>query len=81
MFYQGGPINNFTHDPGTVVQYSAESEYTSAFTAEMSLAHVMMLHDEFLNKDTYMLTEQSQLIIFDGKSAVFVAKNNKNTKH
>ena len=81
MFYQGGPIDNLTHVPGTVAEYSSESEYTAAFTAEMYLAHFMMLHNDFLSKDTDMLPEQSPIIIFDGKPAVFMAKSGKNTKH
>ena len=30
VFYQGGPIDNFTHVPGPVDQYSAEIEYNTA---------------------------------------------------
>ena len=37
VFYQYGPIDNFTHVPGTVDQYSAEGEYNAAFTTGMYL--------------------------------------------
>ena len=29
VFYQGGPVNHFTHGPYPVSQYSAKSEYNS----------------------------------------------------
>ena len=29
VFYQGGTTDHFTHVPGSVSQYSAESEYNS----------------------------------------------------
>ena len=52
IFYQGGPIDNGTHVPGTVSQSSAESEYNAVCTAGMALAHFRMLIHEFFNKDT-----------------------------
>ena len=39
VFYQCGPIYYCTNVPGPVDQYSAESEYNSACTAEMDLSH------------------------------------------
>ena len=62
IFYQGGPIDHGTHIPGPVAQYSAESEYNAAFTAGMSLAHFRMLIHELLNKDPYIITEESPLL-------------------
>ena len=51
MFYQGGPIDHCTHVPGPFYQSSAESEYNTACTAGMNLAHFRMTNNEFLNKD------------------------------
>ena len=51
IFYQGGKIDHGTHVPGPVAQSSAESEYNSAYTTGMALAHIRMLIHEFLNKD------------------------------
>ena len=51
IFYQGRKIDHGTHVPGTVAQSSTESEYNSACTAGMDLAHFRMLIREFLNKD------------------------------
>ena len=67
VFYQGGPIDNCTHVSGTVVQYSAESEYNAACNAENSLSIFRMLNNEFLNKDPYVVPKQAPLIIFDIK--------------
>ena len=36
IFYQGGSIDHGTHVPGPVAQYSAESEYNTACTADMN---------------------------------------------
>ena len=43
IFYQGGPIDHGTYVPGPVAQSSAESEYNSACTAGMALAHFRIL--------------------------------------
>ena len=43
IFYQGGSIDHGTHVPGPFAQSSAESEYNSACTAGMALAHFRML--------------------------------------
>ena len=43
VFYQGGPIGNFKHVPGTVAQQSDESEYHRACNSRMALAHFSML--------------------------------------
>ena len=43
IYYQGGSIDHGTHVPGPVAQSSAESEYNSACTAGMDLAHFRML--------------------------------------
>ena len=42
IFYQGGPIDHGTHVPGPVSQPSAESEYNTACTAGLALAHFIM---------------------------------------
>ena len=81
IFYQGGEIDHGTHVPGPVAQSSAESEYNAACTAGMDLSHFMMLIHELLNKDPYIVPEESILIILDSKSAICMAKNSKDTKH
>ena len=43
IFYQGDSIDNGTHVPVPVAQSSAESEYNSACTAGMALAHFRAL--------------------------------------
>ena len=50
IFYQGGTIDHGTHVPGPVSQSGAESEYNTACTAGIDLAHFRMLIHEFLNK-------------------------------
>ena len=57
IFYQDGTIDHGTHVPVTVAKSSAESEYNSACTVGMSLAHFRMVVHELLNKDTYMVPE------------------------
>ena len=54
VFYQGGKIDHCTNVPGSVSQSSSESEYNSACTAGMDIAHTRMLNNEFLNKDLYV---------------------------
>ena len=49
IFYQGGTIDHGTHVPGPVAQSSAESEYNTACTSGMALAHFRMLVNELLN--------------------------------
>ena len=56
MFYKGGPIDNCTHVTGTVAQYSAESEYTAVCTTGMDSENSRMINNEFLNKDTDVVT-------------------------
>ena len=55
IFCQGRPIDHGTHVPGPVAQSSAESEYTSACTAVMALAHFRVLIHELLNDDPDMV--------------------------
>ena len=81
IFYQGGPIYHGTHVPGPVAQSSAESEYNAACTAGIALAHFIMLIHELLNKDTEIVPEEAHLIVLDSKSAMCMAKNDKDTKH
>ena len=45
VFYQGGPIDNFTHIPGPIAQSSAQSENNAARTAGMSLVYFRMLNN------------------------------------
>ena len=51
IFYLSGKIDHGTHVPGPVYKSSAESEYYSACTSGMALAHFRMLVHELLNKD------------------------------
>ena len=81
IFYQGGTIDHVTHIPVTVAQSSAESEYIAACTTGMALAHFRMLIHELLNKDLYIVPEESPLIILDSKSTVFMANNGKDNNH
>ena len=67
IFHQGGPIDHGTHVPGPVAQSSAESEYNSACTAGIYLAHFRMLIHELLNKDPYIVPEEAPLIVLDRK--------------
>ena len=47
----------------------------------MDPANFMMLNNEFLNKDIDVVSEQASLNILDSKSALFMDKNGKETKH
>ena len=47
----------------------------------MALTHSRMLVHEFLNKDPYIVPDEAPLIIVDIKSAVFMAKNGKDTNN
>ena len=51
IFYQGGTIDNGTYVPGPVSQSGTESKYNAAYTAGMSLAHIIILVHGLLNKD------------------------------
>ena len=59
IFYQGDPIDHVTHVPVPVAQSSAESEYNSACTAGMALAHFRMLIRELLNEDPDMVPKEA----------------------
>ena len=72
IFYRGGPIDHGTHIPGPVSQSSAE---------RMDLAHCRMLIHELLSKDTDKVPDEAPLIILDGKSAVCMSKNGKDTNN
>ena len=65
LFYQGVTIDHCTHVPGTVAQYSTESECSAAFFSVMSLAHFMMINNKLFNKDTDVVPEQAPTIILD----------------
>ena len=47
----------------------------------MALAHFRILINKLLNKDTEIFTEESTLIVLDGKAAMFMSNNGKDTKH
>ena len=47
----------------------------------MALAHFRMLVHEFLNEDPDMVSKETPLIVLDGKSAICMAKNGKDTTH
>ena len=47
----------------------------------MALAHSRMLIHELLNKYPAIVTEEAPLILLDGKSAVCMDINSKDTKH
>ena len=81
IFYQGGPIDHWTHFPGNFSQSGAESEYNAACTVETDSAHFRMLIHESLNKDLDIVPEEYLLIILDIKYAVCMANNGKDTKH
>ena len=86
IFYQCGNIYHGTHVTGPVDQSSAESDYNTACTAGMALAHFRILIREFLNKDTgivpeNIVPEETPIIVLDIKSAVCMDNNCKDTKH
>ena len=80
IFYQGGPIDYGTNVPGPVAQSSVESEYNSACTAGMALAHFRILNHKLLNMDPYIVPEEASLIVLDSKAAMCMSKNGKDTK-
>ena len=47
----------------------------------MALAHFSMLIHDLLNRDSDIVPEEAPLIILNGKSAVNISKNGKDTKH
>ena len=47
----------------------------------MALAHFRMLVHELLNEDPDMVPKEAPLIVLDRKSAMFMAKNGKDTKN
>ena len=81
IFYQGGTIDHVTHVLGSFSKSIAESEYNKECTPGMALSYFRMLIHELLNKDTDIVPDEAPLIILDSKSAVFMDKNGKDTKH
>ena len=81
IFYKGVPIDHGKNVPVPVDQAIVESEYSAACNAGMALAHFRMVIYDFLNKDPYMVPEESPLFFLGSKSATFMAKNGKDTKH
>ena len=47
----------------------------------MALAHFIMLVHELLNEDPDIVPKEAPLIVLDSKSAMCMAKNDKDTKH
>ena len=47
----------------------------------MALTNFMMLINELLNKDSYIVPEEDPLIVLDSKSSMCMTKNVKDTKH
>ena len=80
IFFQVGIIEHSTYFTGLGSQSSAESKYNTSCTEWMELSHFSMLIHELLNKNIYIVSEEAPLIIFDRKSAVYIAKNGKGTK-
>ena len=46
----------------------------------MALAYFIMLNHELLNKDPYIVTEETPLIVFNSKSVMCMTNNGKDTK-
>ena len=55
VFYQGEPIDHFTHVPVPVNQSSADIEYNTVCTLGIALLHFRMINNELLNKDPDMV--------------------------
>ena len=47
----------------------------------MALSHFRILVHELLNEDPDMVPREASFIFLDGKSAMYMAKNVKDTKH
>ena len=47
----------------------------------MDLAHLRVLVNELLNKDPYIVPEETPLIVLDSKYDMCMDKNDKDTKH
>ena len=70
IFFQCGPIDHGKHVPVPVAQPSAESEYYAACTTGMASAQSRMLIHELINKDPYIVTEETPLIVLNSKYAM-----------
>ena len=81
MFYHGVPIDHCTNFSGPFAKPISESEYNTACTVVMAIAHSIILNIEFLKKDTYEVPEQAPLNILDIKLDVCMYNNGKDTKH
>ena len=79
IFYQGGPTDQGTHVPGPVYQSSAESEYNAACNTVTTLSNLRMLIQEFLNKDSDIVSKEAPIIILHSKSDVCMANNVRDT--
>ena len=47
----------------------------------MALEHFRMLVHELLNEDPDMVIKETPLVVLDRKSAMYIAKNGRDTKH
>ena len=47
----------------------------------MALAHFRMLVHELFNEDPNMVSKETPFIVLDRKSAMYMAKNGRDTKH
>ena len=81
IFYQDGTIDHGTHVPVPVAQSSSESEYNTACTAGIALAHLRMLIHELFNKYLDIVPEEALLIVVHINYAMCMASNGKDTKH
>ena len=81
FFYQGGPIDHFTHVPGTVSQWNFESGYNAECTLVMDISHLRVISNELLNKDPDVVPKQTPLIIFDNKWDICKPKICNDIKH
>ena len=57
VFYQGGPIDNYSHFPGPVAQSIAESVYNAECTVGMDLSYFRIMNNELLNTDPDVVPE------------------------
>ena len=81
IIFLGETIDYGTYVTGPVAQSSAESEYNSACTVGIDLAHFRMLINELWNKDPEIVSYEPPLIVLYSKSSVNMDNNGKDSKH
>ena len=57
------------------------SDYNLSFNTVRAISHFRSINNDILNKDTYVVPEQSPLIILDAKYTLCMANNDNYTKH